>query len=444
MSDAGSMPRYTWPLDRIADAGISVSRIQKSSVLVKVDDIPDDQVHVHPVSALIRGLRAIGVGTIHLRGTADYLDDLAGGEMPGTLDQDPGVWLDRDMAGDVPETDMILDLSNSRESRVLTARLASERSLPLLAVAWGSCWVGAAAGADSIDMVAHQAEGCVCSPVIRLAAGLALQEFLITVGDVALTAPLEEPVFYNASSPDRTGLPGGTPWPTSQIERAVIDVVGAGGIGVHLLESLVPLLGKGCQLRLFDPDIVGPENLALQISYTPQDLGRPKSEAAAGRLRVHLASNAEIQPFSVRYQDRPSGLLKPDVRVTCPDNFAVRYHANTLSLEDGAPLVDAASSSLAAQQRTFYPGRTACLEHRLHDLASKVERESERASCASRGVATTPGVNMVIGSIQALEVLHALRPGQYGGPSNGTITFDARFPQRFGIAGFRRACADEH
>ena len=228
------MDTSLWPLDRIADAGVAVDRIQKAAVLIKVDDIPAERARQHPAWPLIRGLCATHVGAIYLRGAVDYLGEPDEAATLGCLDQESGIWLDRQTAGCVPDVDIILDMSNCRESRVITTQLASERSVPVRAIAWGSCWVGVAAGSDGIDMISDPAGASGCAPVCRLAAGLALQEFLCTVGDVPLAAPLETPVFYNAASPTRTGRPREEQWGDARIERASIDVVGAGGIGVKL------------------------------------------------------------------------------------------------------------------------------------------------------------------------------------------------------------------
>jgi hypothetical protein len=47
---------------------------------------------------------------------------------------------------------------------------------------------------------------------------------------------------------------------------------------------------------------------------------------------------------------------------------------------------------------------------------------------------------MIAGGILASEALKALRPDVFGLPSQGTITYDARFPQRFGIVDVKPPC----
>ena len=107
---------------------------------------------------------------------------------------------------------------------------------------------------------------------------------------------------------------------------------------------------------------------------------------------------------------------------------------------DGVPLVEAASSRLAAQQRSYLPGRTACLEHQIRDLAGRARGEDDRGSCALERAVTLPGANMVAGGMLALAALRALDPERFGAPSQGTHTYDARFPARLGVVAPRPAC----
>ena len=55
-------------------------------------------------------------------------------------------------------------------------------------------------------------------------------------------------------------------------------------MGTHLLESIAPMLGPGCELRIVDFDQVGPENLATQPAFSTVDVGRPKAIVMAEKL----------------------------------------------------------------------------------------------------------------------------------------------------------------
>jgi adenylyltransferase/sulfurtransferase len=251
---------------------------------------------------------------------------------------------------------------------------------------------------------------------------------------------LEGPVKYDATAHDSSVEGVRMEWLTESAENAVIDVIGAGAIGVHLLESLAPMLGEGCRLRVFDPDIIESVNLPSQTIYSKEDIGRSKVTAVAEKVQSLSRPGVGIEPYAVTYQNRPKSLLKASVRIIAADNWAVRKYVNDLSFADGVPITEAGSSPLAAQQRTYLPGQTACLACRIPDLAEKAAMETAPNSCSESPALTLPGTVCIAGGILAIETFKALRPEQFGSPSQGTITYDARFSQRFGIVDQQLAC----
>ena len=109
-------------------------------------------------------------------------------------------------------------------------------------------------------------------------------------------------------------------------------------------------------------------------------------------------------------------------------------------LLDNVPLVEAGSAPLVAQQRSYLPGRTACLAHRIANLADRAAKEEDPASCSQNRALTLPGTSMVCGGILAAEALRALQPETFGYPSTGTVVYDAHFPERLGVTDFRPPC----
>lgn len=433
--------------DRISDAGVDIFQIAETSVLLKVGDISAQCVRQHPVYALCRGLGALGFDSIHLCGAVEYFDVMAEVMDGCNFVQHPGIWLAEEMAMEMaPEdVDLIIDLTNEIGFRSFCQDLAVVRACPCIYVMWGPSWVavnfspimetelGELAAATEIEQNTFP-------PIARIACGLALQEALALAGQVDLVAPLEKTVIYNVAADDRVSRLTESFWTSGRIEDVTLEVVGAGGIGVHLLESLAPVLGHGCEVRLFDPDEVGVENIPLQTPYTSADVDRPKAIVISEKLRQICHPDVAIRPMVMGYEQRPLDLQEPTVRITCPDTWAVRKYANDLSIVDGIPLLDAGSFPLAAQQRSYYPGLTACLSHRIRDLAGKSAREQEPNSCSANPALTLPGTNMVIGGILAAETLKALQPERFGLPSRGTITYDARAPQRFAVVDIRSPC----
>jgi len=430
--------------DRISDAGVDVWQISQASVLVKVGDVLPQLVRQHPVFALVRALVSLGFRSICLCGAADYFDDLDDVSMGANLVQHPGMWLNDSIARSAPDADVIVNIANDVDSVSLCARLGNVRSCPCFQVMWGDSWVAisrkmvsaAELGVLSVSVMSGRTP---LGPIGRIASGLALQEVLMFAGNVDFAAPLETTVIYNAAAEDRTSTLSDCPWKTKPVQNSIVDLIGAGGIGIHAAEALAPMLGDDCLLRIYDNDVVGMENIPLQVPYRISDIGRPKAIVIAERLSL-INPNLKIQPLVVTYQDRPDGLSKPSVRLVCGDNFAIRKFANDLSIADGVPLVEAGSSPLGSQQRTYFPGLTACLEHRIRNLAKKVAVENEPASCSASRALTLPGTNAIVGGILATEALKAIEPEGFGLPASGTITYDARVPQRFGVLDVLAAC----
>ena len=425
--------------DRVGAAGADVLRIGETVVLVAVDEVDIVEPWFHPAWPLCRALGALGFGFVHLLGAGMFGEEfsLLMESFPFARDDPP--------PGDAPPGDVVLHLGSDPGLREDWARLALSRSSGFASLSWGPTWVamqsleGILLGAGAKDRTPRTGEEPL-EPIARIAAGLALQEALIFAGQLDEAAPPAPLVWFDATSETRGQQEGQSEWPEVWIENEVLEVMGAGAVGTHLLESLAPMLGPGCELRIADFDEVGPENLATQPVFSADDVGRPKAIAMAEKLAPLCNPGLMIQPLVMRYQDRPSTLSAPSLRIACPDSFAARKYANDCSLADGIPLLEAGSAPLAAQQRSYLPGRTACLAHRIPNLAERAASERDSASCWQDRALTLPGTSMICGGILAAEALRALQPEGFGWPSAGTIVYDARFPERFGVIDPRPPC----
>jgi molybdopterin/thiamine biosynthesis adenylyltransferase len=443
MSEAGE----SWE-DRVSQAGADILSIAETTVLVVVEDSLLGPTWRHPVWALCKGLAALGLGAIHLRAPGGYFEALsplmhgAWFVQEGAHEPDPGP------CEEGAAYDVVLHFGNDPEARRRCAPLEQPRSGSFASLAWGHTWASLLSSSGSWGELASPDGGDgieqePVAPIARIAAGLVLQEALIVAGRLQSAAPAKPVVSFDATTETRAHKNPGAPWPPVCVEHARIDVMGAGAVGTHLLESLAPMLGSTCELRIFDPDRVGPENLAVQPAFIYKDIGESKAEVMAERLEAMSDPRLAIQPLVMRYEDRPQTLAQPSLRIVCPDTFAARKYANECSIADGVPLVEAGCSPLTAQQRSYVPGRTSCLEHRMANLSSRAADERDRASCSQEDALTLPGTTMIAGGILALEALKAPEPQHYGWPSRGTIVYDARFAERFGVIDVRSPCVHQ-
>jgi molybdopterin/thiamine biosynthesis adenylyltransferase len=435
--------------DRVGQAGADILSISESQVLVVTDDLAAGEPWHQPVWPLCRALGALGFGCVHLRGAEAFCDDFSLLMEGFPFTHAAAMWLEDALPDEAAPCEIVLHFGSDPGLRDACAELARSRSTHFASLSWGTTWVemeslaavlGDAPRRSAVPVDAiSEPDGP--TPVTRIAAGLALQEALIAAGQLAAAAPPDPVVSFDAAAETRSRGVEAPAWPPACIESAIVEVVGAGAVGSEFLETFGPLLGAGCELRIFDFDDVGPENLAVQAAFSGDDVGSPKAVVMAEKLAPLCDPELRVRPLVVRFEDRPATLSRPSLRVACPDTFAARKRVNDSCLADGVPLVEAGSSPLASQVRTYLPGRTACLEHRIPRFSERAASERERASCAAERAATLPGANMVCAGILAAEALRALQPENFGWPSTRTIVYDAHFPERFGLVGDRPACS---
>jgi molybdopterin/thiamine biosynthesis adenylyltransferase len=431
--------------DRVAQAGADIVRISATTVRVVVDAPPPGPTWRHPVWALCRALAALGIGAVQLRAPRECYEEISllmqGVSFTWEPEAEPGPAPGRGAEAH----DILLYLGHDPAALPGTRAGAGPRSSHFAAVSCRGSRVTLLSSSGIPDAAASPAwsdavEVQPLEPVARIAAGLALQEALIVAGRLQAAAAADPHVCFDAAMDRRTPQAEGGGLSLCWVEDAIIEVIGAGAVGTNLLESLAPLLGPGCELRVFDPDEIGPENLPVQAAFLLEDVGRPKAEVMAEKLAFICDPFLEIRPMVMRYEDRPSTLARPSLRVACVDTFAARKYLNDCALADGVPLVEAGCSPLVAQVRSYLPGRTACLACRIPHLSKRASEERGGAACSLEAPFTLPGTTMIAGGLLACEALKALRPQLFGWPSSGTVTYDARFASRFGVIETRPAC----
>ena len=115
-------------------------------------------------------------------------------------------------------------------------------------------------------------------------------------------------------------------------------VVGVGGLGCPAAWALAQA-GVG-HLSLVDPDVVELSNLHRQVLHADADVGRPKVESAAGKLRAAFPG-LRLSLLKDRFTaGNGRALLRGmDVVVDGTDGVATKFLLNDQALEAGVPLV---------------------------------------------------------------------------------------------------------
>ncbi|MDX6750662.1 HesA/MoeB/ThiF family protein [Geminicoccaceae bacterium 1502E] len=193
----------------------------------------------------------------------------------------------------------------------------------------------------------------------------------------------------------------------ARLARASVLVVGAGGLGVPVLQYLA---GAGVgRITLVDGDRVEETNLHRQPLYRMDQIGRPKVEAAAESL---AALNPEVTVTALADWldplNAPGLTAAADLVLDCADTFAVSLTLSDSCMAAGRPLVSASALGLTGYAGGFC-GPAPSLRAVFPDLPERA------ATCATAGV-LGPVVAMM-GTLQAqmaLAVLLGLEPSPLG------------------------------
>lgn len=185
-----------------------------------------------------------------------------------------------------------------------------------------------------------------------------------------------------------------------RLRAARVLVIGAGGLGVPVLSYLA---GAGVGLLgVIDDDVLDASNLHRQTIYSFADVGRPKSDLIAERLRA-LNPDIKVLVFRERLSALNAlDLLRDfDIVVDCTDNFASKFAINDAAVLAQKPAVLASVYQYEGQLQVYRPDvpGSAC----LRGLWPKATEDGVVGNCQQAGVlGPVPGV---LGSLQALEVL---------------------------------------
>lgn len=186
-----------------------------------------------------------------------------------------------------------------------------------------------------------------------------------------------------------------------RLKDASVLVVGAGGLGSPVALYLAAA-GVG-RLGLVDDDVVDITNLQRQVLYGDRDVGRPKIEAAAERLRG-LNPRIDVVPHRERFtRTNALGLVGAyDVLVDASDNFPTRYLANDAAVLAGKPDVYGSIYRFEGQASVFWAAKGPC----YRCLYARPPPPDLVPSCSEGGVlGVLPGL---VGAIQATEALKVL------------------------------------
>jgi molybdopterin/thiamine biosynthesis adenylyltransferase len=198
-------------------------------------------------------------------------------------------------------------------------------------------------------------------------------------------------------------LPEWTEMSQIALRDASVLVIGAGALGSPVGMYLA---GAGVgRLGVVDDDDVELSNLHRQPLHFTPDVGEPKAESAAAKLRF-LNPDIVVEAYRMRVDDtNAAGLIEgQDLVIDCSDTFATRYAVNKACCDAGVDLVEGGAVGWSGLVMTIVPKRTAC--YRCAFPSAPIGT----LTCSQAGI--TGPVAGVIGSLQALEALKFLTGAQ--------------------------------
>jgi molybdopterin/thiamine biosynthesis adenylyltransferase len=200
-----------------------------------------------------------------------------------------------------------------------------------------------------------------------------------------------------------------------KLKGSKVCLVGVGGLGSPASMQLVAM-GVGF-LRIVDRDFVEVTNLHRQHLYGVDDVGVPKVEAAAKRLRrLNPYITVEPLPLSVNETTAEDLVRGMDVVVDGLDSMAARYAINRACIKLGVPYVFGAAITTNGNVSTIVPGETACLECFYGGLDDK-----KLPKCGVVGV--HPSLVNIIASLEVSEAIKILT-GRQPHLANKLLHFD--------------------
>ena len=188
-----------------------------------------------------------------------------------------------------------------------------------------------------------------------------------------------------------------------KLREARIAVIGAGGIGVPVLQYLAAA-GVGA-LTVIDDDVVSASNLQRQVLYGTSDVGTAKALLATRRL-FDLNPYVAVTPVMQRLDGgNADALLRGhDVVIDGSDSFATRLAVADAAYRLHIPLVSAAIGQFHGQIGTWtgWLPDAPCYRCYVGDAFDADDCDT----CAEDGV--LGAMTGMMGSFAALEVIRAI------------------------------------
>jgi adenylyltransferase/sulfurtransferase len=202
----------------------------------------------------------------------------------------------------------------------------------------------------------------------------------------------------------------------AKLKAARVLVVGSGGLGSSALHVLAAS-GIG-EIGIIEHDQLDISNLHRQTLYSAADIGKPKAELAAARLKAlnpFITVTAMTEKATAK--NIPELFVYYDLVLDCTDNFKTKYLLNDAAFLYGKPVIQASLYRFEGQLLTIDPKNNAGC---LRCLWPEPPQVGLVGDCAEIGVIGS--VPALFGTLQANQAIkHILG---LGANARDLFTFD--------------------
>jgi molybdopterin/thiamine biosynthesis adenylyltransferase len=152
--------------------------------------------------------------------------------------------------------------------------------------------------------------------------------------------------------------------PQRKLADCRVTLLGLGGLGSHLLLDMAAL-GIG-HIRIVDFDLVEISNLNRQILYGEADVGKPKIERAADRVR-QFSSHLDLETMSRRLssaEDIMEATEGADILISAADRpkAEIMGWVNEAIVRRGIPMITGGLDTRRCLYYSVIPGQTGCIQ----------------------------------------------------------------------------------
>lgn len=178
---------------------------------------------------------------------------------------------------------------------------------------------------------------------------------------------------------------------------ASVLIIGAGALGT-VAAMYLAAAGVG-HIGIADFDIIGLSNLQRQLSFTEEDLGRPKALTLGSKIKAINSDTAvEIINKIMTGCNLAEYLTRYDIVVECSDNPATKYLVTDTARRFVKPCIIGSVKGFIGQITTQIPEGPS-----YRDIFPDIPKQCDLTLCAPIGVlGPVPGI---IASLQATEVI---------------------------------------